>query len=152
MQPKHINIVLILQSLTLLILGYWLWASDDSVPGSSLLTLSVLMAGAGLFVAFRNQPAYEVKTEGLGQRRQGLVKWFNPSKGFGFIEQDSGDDLFVHQSEIQQSGFRYLNKGDRVEFEIGTGKKGPVALNVIRLEAAPDTYLDDSPEAVSRAS
>ncbi|MDP6384065.1 MAG: cold shock domain-containing protein, partial [SAR324 cluster bacterium] len=43
-------------------------------------------------------------------RQQGLVKWFNPTKGFGFIEQDNGQDLFVHQSEIKLSGFRYLNK------------------------------------------
>jgi len=69
------------------------------------------------------------------------VKWFNPNKGFGFIEQDTGDDLFVHQSEIRQDGFRFLNLGDRVEFEVGTGKKGPVALKVTRTQAVvPDKY------------
>ena len=69
------------------------------------------------------------------------MKWFSPSKGFGFIEQDAGDDLFVHQSEIRQSGFRYLNLGDRVEYAIGSGKKGPVALKVIRTRPAdPEKY------------
>ena len=73
--------------------------------------------------------------------QQGKVKWFNDAKGFGFIEQDTGDDLFVHQSEIQQAGFRYLNLGDRVEFEVGTGKKGLVALKVIRTKPAdPEKY------------
>ncbi|GIT03155.1 MAG: cold-shock protein [Deltaproteobacteria bacterium] len=58
------------------------------------------------------------------------MKWFSPSKGFGFIEQDLGDDLFVHQSEIRQSGFRYLILGDRVEYEVGPGeKKGPRLLS-----------------------
>ena len=85
-----------------------------------------------------------------GVRRDGTVKWFNPNKGFGFIEQDTGDDLFVHQSEIQQAGFRYLNLGDRVEFEVGRGKKGPVALKVIRTKPAdPEKYpsIYDEPEA-----
>ena len=84
-----------------------------------------------------------------GVRRDGTVKWFNPNKGFGFIEQDTGDDLFVHQSEIQQAGFRYLNLGDRVEFEVGPGKKGPVALKVIRTKPAdPEKYpsIYDEPE------
>ena len=74
-------------------------------------------------------------------RKDGTVKWFSPSKGFGFIEQDFGDDLFVHQSEIRQSGFRYLNLGDRVEYEVGSGKKGPVALKVILTRPAdPEKY------------
>ena len=64
----------------------------------------------------------------------GTVKWFNPTKGFGFIEQDGGQDFFVHQSEIQQNGFRFLNKDERVEFEASVGHKGPVAKNVVRLD------------------
>ena len=72
-------------------------------------------------------------------------------KGFGFIEQDAGDDLFVHQSEIRQSGFRYLILGDRVEYEVGSGKKGPVALKVIRTRPAADpekyeTYIEEPAE------
>ena len=58
---------------------------------------------------------------------QGTVKWFNSNKGFGFIEQASGDDLFVHHSEIQGG---YISEGDKVEFEIGQGQKGPCATNV----------------------
>ena len=62
---------------------------------------------------------------------QGVVKWFDDSKGFGFIEQDgSGADVFVHHSEIKMEGFRTLAEGDRVEFEITDGPKGPKALNV----------------------
>ena len=66
-------------------------------------------------------------------RQTGVVKWFNSSKGFGFIEQEKGEDIFVHHSEIKQNGYRYLSIGDHVEFEIGRGKKGPVALKVLRL-------------------
>ena len=63
---------------------------------------------------------------------QGTVKWFNGKKGFGFIQpDDSGDDLFVHHSEIKTEGYASLNEGQRVEFEIGQGKKGPCATNVI---------------------
>ena len=83
-------------------------------------------------------------------RKDGTVKWFSPSKGFGFIEQDLGDDLFVHQSEIRQSGFRYLILGDRVEYEVGSGKKGPVALKVIRTRPADpekyETYIEEPDE------
>lgn len=62
---------------------------------------------------------------------QGTVKWFNAEKGFGFIEQDGGGpDVFVHYSEIQGSGFKSLDEGARVEFEIGQGQKGPQAQGV----------------------
>ncbi|ABW68868.1 MAG: cold-shock protein [Thermodesulfobacteriota bacterium] len=60
----------------------------------------------------------------------GIVKWFNDSKGFGFIEQDNGPDVFVHHSAINASGFKTLNEGDRVTFDIVDGKKGPAAANV----------------------
>jgi CspA family cold shock protein len=61
---------------------------------------------------------------------QGTVKWFNESKGFGFIEQDNGDDVFVHFSAIESDGFKTLKEGQKVQFEIVDGKKGPAAANV----------------------
>ncbi len=66
-------------------------------------------------------------------RITGKVKWFNNAKGFGFIEREGGSDVFVHYSAIQGDGFRTLNEGDRVSFEIGDGPKGPHAVNVSRL-------------------
>jgi cold shock protein len=61
----------------------------------------------------------------------GIVKWFNESKGYGFIQQeDGGADVFVHHSGINASGFKSLSEGDKVTFEIEQGKKGPAAVNV----------------------
>jgi CspA family cold shock protein len=64
---------------------------------------------------------------------QGTVKWFNDQKGYGFISQDSGGDVFVHYSAIQSDGFRTLAEGDKVEFEITQGAKGPAAANVRKI-------------------
>jgi len=61
---------------------------------------------------------------------EGTVKWFNDAKGFGFIEQDNGPDVFVHFSAIQSEGFKSLAEGDRVSFDVNEGPKGPQAANV----------------------
>ena len=63
---------------------------------------------------------------------EGTVKWFNDSKGFGFIEQQNGDDVFVHHSAINSDGFKSLQEGERVTFDIEQGQKGPAAANVTR--------------------
>ena len=64
---------------------------------------------------------------------QGTVKWFSDQKGYGFIEQDDGEDIFVHHSEIIGSGFKSLSEGDRVTFDIGEGQKGLAAQNVKKI-------------------
>ncbi len=60
----------------------------------------------------------------------GIVKWFNNSKGYGFIAQEDGPDVFVHYSGVSGNGYKSLNEGDKVSFEIEQGKKGPAAVNV----------------------
>ena len=70
--------------------------------------------------------------ENEGAMLKGTVKWFNESKGFGFIEQEEGKDVFVHYSAISGSGFKTLNEGDKVQFEIVDGPKGPAAANVTK--------------------
>ncbi|EMR12986.1 cold shock DNA-binding domain-containing protein [Methylophaga lonarensis MPL] len=63
----------------------------------------------------------------------GTVKWFNDAKGFGFIEQENGPDVFAHFSQIQGEGFKSLAEGQRVEFTVTQGQKGPQAENIVRL-------------------
>jgi CspA family cold shock protein len=63
----------------------------------------------------------------------GTVKWFNDSKGFGFITPENGDDVFVHHTAIQSEGFKSLSEGDQVEFDIEEGEKGSKAANVVKL-------------------
>lgn len=64
---------------------------------------------------------------------QGSVKWFNAQKGYGFIEVDDGKDVFVHYSEVQGDGFKVLEEGQKVEFDIVEGTRGPQAANVVKL-------------------
>lgn len=66
---------------------------------------------------------------------KGSVKWFNAEKGYGFIQPDEGEDVFVHFSEIQGSGYKSLDEGERVSFEITQGAKGPQAVNVVKVES-----------------
>ena len=63
----------------------------------------------------------------------GTVKWFSDQKGYGFIEQENGEDLFVHYSSVVGNGFRTLAEGDEVTFEVGEGRKGPAAQNVMKV-------------------
>lgn len=69
----------------------------------------------------------------MSERVTGTVKWFNDAKGFGFIERESGPDVFVHFSALRQEGFKSLSESDRVEFEIVEGPKGPQAADVTRV-------------------
>ena len=70
---------------------------------------------------------------GKQMKEQGTVKWFNNEKGYGFISRNSGDDVFVHHSAIQGGGFKSLNEGDSIEFEVAKGPKGLQAQNVVKL-------------------
>jgi cold shock protein len=67
------------------------------------------------------------------ERIKGTVKWFNDAKGFGFISREGGSDVFVHYSAVTSSGFKSLAEGDKVEFEIVEGQKGPQAANVVKV-------------------
>ncbi|MBI3159707.1 MAG: cold-shock protein [Chloroflexi bacterium] len=69
----------------------------------------------------------------MSEKEQGTVKWFNGSKGYGFIERQTGEDVFVHFSAIMTDGFRTLEEGQRVEFTVEQGQKGLQAQNVIKL-------------------
>ena len=74
-----------------------------------------------------------IEDRNMADREKGTVKWFNDAKGFGFIERETGEDVFVHHSAIQSEGFRTLSDGQQVEFEVVQGKKGPAAESVVAL-------------------
>lgn len=65
--------------------------------------------------------------------KKGTVKWFNAKKGFGFISDENGEDVFVHFSALQMDGFKVLDEGDKVEFDVIEGEKGPQAANVVKV-------------------
>jgi CspA family cold shock protein len=74
-----------------------------------------------------------VISQEVGMKEKGTVKWFNAAKGYGFIQRETGEDVFVHFSAIQSTGYRSLDEGARVEFEVTTGPKGLQASNVSAL-------------------
>ena len=80
-----------------------------------------------------NCPHARANKLGTPMKEQGTVKWFNNEKGYGFISRNSGDDVFVHHSAIQGGGFKSLNEGDTIEFEVAKGPKGLQAQNVVKL-------------------
>ena len=144
---KSLLLIIAAQSTVMLGLLYTLWeqiSNDLLINGNTVFFLaafSIAVLVLGLVLQAKISNSFEAGVLGVG-----TVKWFNPNKGFGFIEQDNGDDLFVHQSEIRQAGFRFLNLGDRVEFEVGSGKKGPVALKVIRTKSADPEIVPNNYE------
>ena len=151
MNNKSVLAVVTAQSAVIIGLLYLLWnqKSNELILNKNIILLIAIFSVALLLAVILLQTKKLIVSKDF-VRKDGTVKWFSPSKGFGFIEQDFGDDLFVHQSEIRQSGFRYLHLGDRVEYEVGSGKKGPVALKVIRTRPADaekyETFVEDSDE------
>jgi cold shock protein len=76
---------------------------------------------------------FESRDKEVQEMEQGTVKWFNDSKGFGFISNDDGSEAFVHHTSIQGNGFKSLTEGDKVSFDTEKGPKGPKAINVVKL-------------------
>jgi len=98
----------------------------DSFRGCKFTTCSFFVAAGGCKEASNSSK----QDEELFVKEQGTVKWFNASKGFGFIQRQSGEDVFVHFSAIQSDGYKSLNDGQAVEFEVVKGPKGLQAANV----------------------
>ena len=151
MKNKYVLAIVTAQTAVIIGLLYLIWnqESNEFFLNKNIILLTAIFS-ISLLLTFIFLNTINSIFSKKNVRKDGTVKWFSPSKGFGFIEQDLGDDLFVHQSEIRQSGFRYLNLGDRVEFEVGSGKKGPVAIKVIRIRTAEpekyETYVEEPDE------
>ena len=151
MNKKYVLAIVTVQFAVIIGLLYLIWnqKSNEIILNKNIIFLTAIFS-VTLLIAVISLYTKESIVNKDNSRKDGTVKWFSPSKGFGFIEQDLGDDLFVHQSEIRQSGFRYLVLGDRVEYEVGSGKKGPVALKVIRIRPADpekyETYIEEPDE------
>jgi cold shock protein len=105
-----------------------LWKSIQRAEGAKLAALFYRRAGG-----VREAQIAQHRDEDNPVREQGTVKWFNASKGFGFIQRQSGEDIFVHFSAIQAEGYKSLNEGQAVEFEVTKGPKGLQAANVTSL-------------------
>ena len=155
MNKKSVLVVVTAQTAVIIGFVYLIWneKSNELILNKNIILLTAIFSVALLIAVILLHSKKSIASiDNL--RKDGTVKWFSPSKGFGFIEQDFGDDLFVHQSEIRQSGFRYLNLGDRVEYQVGSGKKGPIALKVIRTGTADpekyETYIEEPDEDMIR--
>jgi CspA family cold shock protein len=107
---------------------------EKTVNGSSIRSGLVLFL-FGTYVSRTSRNIDKRRFPGMAERELGVVKWFNGEKGYGFIARDSGEkDVFVHFSAISAEGFRTLREGQRVEFEVVQGQKGPQAQNVDIIE------------------
>jgi CspA family cold shock protein len=93
-----------------------------------------MLSSLGVYPSYSTEGIYVCGPVGPKEKNvaKGTVKWFNADKGFGFIApDDGGDDLFVHHSEVRTGGYASLNEGQKVEFQVGQGRKGPCATNVV---------------------
>ena len=155
MNNKSVLLVVTAQTAVIIGLLYLIWnqKSNELILNKNIILLTAIFSVALLIPVISLYTKKSIFSKDR-VRKDGTVKWFSPSKGFGFIEQDFGDDLFVHQSEIRLSGFRYLTIGDRVEYEEGVGKKGPVALKVNRTRPAEpekyETYIEEPDKDIIR--
>jgi cold shock protein len=109
--------------------------AGSGAAGSGTLPSTIGTEGRGVLDADNRERApmrdyRQARQQGMAQ---GIVKWFNDAKGYGFIQNEGGEDVFVHYTAIQASGFRTLAEGDRVEFEMARGAKGLQASNVKKL-------------------
>jgi CspA family cold shock protein len=102
---------------------------SEKIPDA--IAISCLHLGGGLSVRGPASTANNESGDGV-VKEKGVVKWFNAAKGYGFIQRSSGDDVFVHFSAIQANGYRSLDEGSEVEFEVRQGPKGLQAENVLR--------------------